>query len=444
MRAIGSHDYRPVAICGNELGEKFTDRRSPRAGTTVVAMSVAATEPEHGPERGRGERNGSDLVSVESWFVRRGLPHFVERNDSAWTIWSRAIPLLLVAYLLLGLNALDVRNWSLLRNVLTALLVVAVLAAVWIGSNLVRGRPLTQRPRTVGPVELGLLVVVPAVPAALFGQFGDVAETVIGAVAVLAAVWAITSYGALSLVGWAGQQARSQVTVFLNVIARALPLLLLFQTFLFINAEVWQMAGTLSGLVYWFTLGIFFALGSVFLLTRVPTLIRTLNTFGSWAEIEQLADPDVVAMLPDHRDDREGAGHTDPPPYDRPTGRQRFNVGLVALFSQAIQIVAGTLAMFGFFVLFGFLAIPIETIGAWTTLDTVHTYATLDVGGRSLVLTEPLLRVAGFLAAFTGMYFTVVLSTDATYREEFAEDIGPELRQALAVRVLYREALGRQ
>jgi hypothetical protein len=58
-----------------------------------------------------------------------------------------------------------------------------------------------------------------------------------------------------------------------------------------------------------------------------------------------------------------------------------------------------------------------------------------------LVVSEPLLRVAGFLGAFAGMYFTVVLSTDATYREEFAEDIGPELRQALAVRLLYRRAL---
>ena len=54
---------------------------------------------------------------------------------------------------------------------------------------------------------------------------------------------------------------------------------------------------------------------------------------------------------------------------------------------------------------------------------------------------EPLLRVAGFLGAFAGMYFTVVLSTDATYREEFAEDIGPDLHQALAMRVLYRMAL---
>ena len=50
----------------------------------------------------------------------------------------------------------------------------------------------------------------------------------------------------------------------------------------------------------------------------------------------------------------------------------------------------------------------------------------------------PLLRVAAFLGAFSAMYFTVLLSTDATYREEFADDVAPQLRQALAVRCVYR------
>ena len=120
--------------------------------------------------------------------------------------------------------------------------------------------------------------------------------------------------------------------------------------------------------------------------------------------------------------------------------RQRLNIGLVAVFSQAIQITATALAMFGFFVLFGFLAIGAETAAGWTG-DPVHVLVDVTLGGRQLVVSEPLLRVAGFLGAFAGMYFTVVLSTDATYREEFAEDIGPELHQALAVRLLYRRAL---
>jgi hypothetical protein len=381
----------------------------------------------------------SALTTAERWFVGRGLPHFVERRDSAWTIWSRAIPLLVVAYLLLGLNALDLHEWSWERNVLAGLSVIAVLVLVWIGSNLLRGDAALRPPRTVGPLELAILIVAPAVPSAIFGQWGDFVQTLIEGVAVLALVWAITSYGVVPLIGWAGQRTGSQITVFLNVIVRALPLLLLFQTFLFINAEVWQLAGTLTGPVYWVTLSTFFVMGNVFLLSRIPTLVRSLNSFDSWAEVDALADPVVADEL------LRCAPHDDvAPPRDVPTMRQRLNIGLVALFSQAIQITAAALAMFGFFVLFGFLAIPLETAAAWTTLDAVHTIANLDIGGRDLVLTEPLLRVAGFLGAFTGMYFTVVLSTDSTYREEFAEDLRPELRTAFAVRALYRAALRQQ
>ena len=124
----------------------------------------------------------------------------------------------------------------------------------------------------------------------------------------------------------------------------------------------------------------------------------------------------------------------------RPTIRQRFNIGMVTIFSQAIQITLVALTLTGFFVLFGVLAIPEDTIAAWTGLETVHVMQQFDLGGRTAVLSEPLIRVAAFLGAFTGMYFTVLLSTDATYREEFAEDVGPQLRQALAVRCVYREA----
>jgi hypothetical protein len=97
--------------------------------------------------------------------------------------------------------------------------------------------------------------------------------------------------------------------------------------------------------------------------------------------------------------------------------------------------------MFTFFVVFGVLAITPETAAGWVGTTTVRELAELTIDGRRVVLTEPLLRVAGFLAVFAGMYFTVVLSTDATYRGEFSEDIGPDLRQTLAMRRLYRRAL---
>jgi hypothetical protein len=379
------------------------------------------------------------LRAIEEWFVARGVPHFVERRPSAWDIWGRAIPLLVVAYLLLGLNALDLADWSWLRNVLAALFVLAVLVATWIGANLLRGRQPLERPATIGPVELALLVIAPALPSALLGQWGDVVQTVVEGIIVLFAVWALTSYGVVPLLAWAGRSTSSQLPAFISLIFRALPLLLLFMTFLFVNAEVWEVAGTLQGPTYVVVLAVFFILGNIFLLSRLPALMRAQNTFADWSEVTALVT--ATGVLADDYIARVAGSAGIVPGVTRPSIRQRLNIGLVAVFSQAIQITAMALAMFGFFVLFGFLAISAETAAGWTGNDTVNVLAEVTFGGRRLVISEPLLRVAGFLGAFAGMYFTVVLSTDATYREEFTEDIGPELHQALAMRVLYRTAL---
>ena len=69
-----------------------------------------------------------------------------------------------------------------------------------------------------------------------------------------------------------------------------------------------------------------------------------------------------------------------------------------------------------------------------------HVFFTWTLSGRDLVVTEALLRVAGFLGAFIGMYFTVVLATDETYRSEFMEDTSPLAHQALAVRLAYKHS----
>jgi hypothetical protein len=107
-----------------------------------------------------------------------------------------------------------------------------------------------------------------------------------------------------------------------------------------------------------------------------------------------------------------------------------------------VQITLVVAALTGFFVFFGFFAITADTISNWTRLDAVDVLTSAGFGDRTLVLTEPLIRVSVFLGAFSGMYFTVVLTTDETYRTEFASDIGPEIRQILAVRTAYHLAQG--
>lgn len=377
------------------------------------------------------------LEGIERWFIDRGLPHFVERRDPASAIWARALPLLIFAYLLLGLNALDLTNWSRVRNLAVAVFILAASVVTWFAANWLRGRRFTERPRRVGPAELAVFIVVPTLPSVFVGQWGDAVQTLVQAIALLAVLWALTSYGVLPLLRWAARRTRAQLGLLFNVVVRALPLVLLFLTFLFINAEVWQVAGTITGPVYVAVLAIFFLLGAVFLLSRVPSLMRQLNDFGSWTEIA-----DLVAGTPARTALERWPAPARPPGEDRMSTRQRMNIGLVTSFSQAIQITMVALTITGFFVLFGFLAIPVDTIEGWTGLEEVNVLASWSTEGRSLVLTEPLLRVAAFLGAFSGMYFTVLLSTDSVYRDEFADDVAPELRQALAVRRVYRSLRG--
>jgi hypothetical protein len=369
------------------------------------------------------------LRAVEGWFAKRGVPHFIAHYDARTDIWTRAVPVLVVAYLAGGLNALRLGEWSLARNLAAAAAVVVILLATWSLTSRLRHRPAFALPTEIGPPELAVFVLGPALPSFVFGQWGDAVQAVIEGGVVLTVIYIATSYGLIPLLGWAAGHAASQLGLFINTLVRVLPLLLLFITFLFINAEVWQVAGNLTGWAYWAVLSIFFVLGAVFVLSRVPALLTGLATFADWAEIRSL-----VAETP-------ADGLCDLPAAGRPDGaelrrRERLNLGLVSILSQGIQVTLVVGAVFGFFTLFGLLAIPTETAESWTG-------ASIDpLLGTRHVITEPLLRVAGFLAAFTGMYFTVVLSTDSTYRAEFAEDVAPRIRQALAVRAAYRHALG--
>jgi hypothetical protein len=372
---------------------------------------------------------------IERWFVQRGVPHLVETDTDASILdtWTRALPLLVGAYLLLGLNALDLRDWSLAQNLATAVAVVAMLLAAWVLSNRLRGVAAFARPTDIDAPELLLFVFGPAVPVLVFGQVRDAIESVVLAASLLLGIYLWSSYGVGAILRWGARRSGGQLTGLGPLVAKALPLLLVFNTFLFINAEVWEMAGTLDGAAYVVVVLTFFSLGAVFAISRLPGFIRDENRFASWDDIGAHlgGTPAEAIELP-------ATGPTRDPL--RP--RQRFNIGLIVLFGQASQIMLVVVALTAFFVFFGFMAITADTVTGWTGLDSVRVLADAGFGGRTLVLTEPLVRVSVFLGAFSGMYFTVVLTTDETYRSEFASDIGPEIRQILAVRTAYRVARG--
>lgn len=366
---------------------------------------------------------------IDRWFVRRGLPHFIERYDAGRDIWTRSLPVLAVAYLLLGLNALQVRDWSVAQNLLALAGLVVVLLATWALANVVRRRPAFSRPRKVGPAELAVFVVGPALPALIFGgQLRDAAEAIVEAIVVLVVIYVATSYGLPSMTRWALGRLGTQLFTLGQLLAKALPLITLLVTFLFLTTETWQVAGTLAGPAYWIGLGLFVAVGVLFLLSRLPRDLREVGHFASWEDVAERVAGTPAAPLLRHRD---GV------PQVAPLGRrQRLNVGLVLLISQGIQILLVALLVGAFVVGFGVLAVSEQVTADWVAPGQLHVLWSATLGGRALVLTEELLRVAGFLVAFTGLNFTVYLVTDESYRSEFRDEVIGEVRQAFAVRAV--------
>ena len=112
------------------------------------------------------------------------------------------------------------------------------------------------------------------------------------------------------------------------------------------------------------------------------------------------------------------------------------------LVSQAIQIMLVAVAVGAFLVVFGVLAINRPIVESWTG-GVAHELWEPTLGGRHLLLSEELLRVGGFLAAFTALYFTVYLVNDPTYRAQFRDEVVAEVRGALAARACYLRTIRR-
>lgn len=287
----------------------------------------------------------ADTAAAERWFVDHGLPYFVDgyRASVARGLRRGRIVTVFAAALVLGALA-------------------GVVIGPWLGAAAGLGAAMTGA---------GLLV----------------------------AVYAVATLRAWLIVGWAVRRTFGSLGLVLPLVTRALPLLLLFITFLFINAEVWQVAASLDGGVLWVTVLLFAGFAVGFLLTRLPE------------ELDEL-DTDV-------------------------RGLERANLLLVLLVSQFVQVLLLAAAVWGFFLLFGVVAMEPSVVSSWTggALEVPRGPLGDWLGER---LSLELLRVSTFLAAFSGLYFTVYAVTDELYRRQFFTGLVREIERAITARAAYR------
>ncbi len=345
------------------------------------------------------------LEAHEERFRSAGLPLFDESFTAATDVYNRAVPLMTLVFLgeILGAISLE---WSLLGNIAAAAGGLAILLVAGGLFNRWRGRPFRSIPEDVEAPELAAFVLLPAILPLIFG--GQVTSALVTAganIALLGLIYAVVAYGLPSIITWVGRRLARQLLASLMLLARAVPLLLIFALLAFINTEMWQVFSTVpdSGLV---EIGLLFLLlGIAFLAARLPREVRDLE-------------------------DEVGTGQQ---PLST---RQRRNVGLVLFVSQAVQVLTVALLVAAFFTVFGAIAINAAVREAWIGTGG-EVLLEFSLFGDSIQVTSELLKVSGGLAAFSGLYFAIAMLTDATYREEFLEELTGELRAVFRERAEY-------
>jgi hypothetical protein len=332
---------------------------------------VSETQP---PSSGAEE-----LRATERWFVKHGLPYFVPEEREA----ARA--------------ALHSRRTALMLAVTVVLALAGGIALAWL----------------VGDVA--------AAPATLMLLVG---------LAVLG--YAATTLRARPIGVWAVSRTLHSLRLLVPLVTRALPLLLLFVTFLFINAEVWQLAATLDGAVLWLTVMMFGLLAIAFLLVRLPEELDRTDHRLDAAALQSAC----------HGTPLEGRARTwlsdsgeETLELDVEIRRyEKANLVLVLVVAQSVQVLLLAVSVFAFFLVFGGLVMTAETQQSWTGVAALEDLNQLP--GLPNITFE-LFQVSVFLAAFSGLYFAVSAVSDEAYRDQFFTTVKRELDRAVAVRTVY-------
>jgi hypothetical protein len=307
--------------------------------------------------------------------------------------------------------------------------------------NRIRGRRPLALPNEVGVWELALYVLLPVVPTVI-GSQRSVWDNIISVIgfnlAVLALGYIVTTWGLFSMMRWSLGQVRRQINDVATLAMKTVPTLLVFSAFIFINAEMWQVANDWTLPLFGVVFGLIVGLGGVFVFVSVRRITVDLARFEAWSEVRARCGGTPVAELVPSDDD---------PAPDAPTlpRRAEINVSLLLFVAQGIQIVLVSFVVTVFYVIFGLLTVREDTLGQWTTateLTFERDWAVVfAVFGTDVIFTRQLLLVAAFIGLMSGLNFAVQIVTDHAYRSEFAEEMTSEVRDALAVRAVYLRRL---
>ncbi|MGW4214906.1 hypothetical protein ACWEIJ_43485 [Lentzea sp. NPDC004789] len=381
-----------------------------------------------------------DARRAEQWFRRRGLPAVVrglERN-----LVVRVVPAVTwlglsdVLYDVLTIVDGDSEFGSRLENAFfllfyTAVLICSVvlpLVGAWFAANWARDRALDDRGFGPAAVIIGAYVVVWPLGASLIeGPFRwpGPAASVLASLVVVGLLLALTAVGMGSVFGWALRAAVRQLRSVGTMTSRSMPLLLLVTVFGFYTAEIWQSAGQIPRNQIWLVLGFFAVLSGLFLRSVFASELRALIT--GWR--------DRLPALPADTFGDIGSVDGSAPPFTR---LERANLFLILLLTQLLQALVFAVIVFAAFAVLGTLTVPDAAIKSWVGHDPAQGV----LFGVQVPLSNDLVQVCLFIAAFSTLYFIATIVTDAAQRKTFFDPVLEHLQVSLAGRAVYLARFG--
>jgi hypothetical protein len=109
----------------------------------------------------------ASIHDIERWFVRRGVPHYIERYDASTKVWTRAAPFLVVFTVAVAILAVVVEPR--VDVIVDAAAAVVSPLVIWVVGNVARRRKPFTRPRRLGIADLIGWVALNTLPEAIAG-----------------------------------------------------------------------------------------------------------------------------------------------------------------------------------------------------------------------------------------------------------------------------------
>jgi hypothetical protein len=375
---------------------------------------------------------------IERWFARRGVPQLIEGYSSERAMDSRAAPLISL-WLIVG----TIRDWGTRAdwppawNVLGIVATIGWMAVAWAVVSRLRRRPVALRPSTFDALDIATIGLLPALPAAIVeGNAGEFVAATLGALAGIGVIYVVIGFGLIEIGVWAFERLWLQLTHLVGLVARTLPVLVILVVFLLFGAEIWQVAHATSASELALVLAFLLLMASIFGATAFRgELARLERDLDRTAILASAAGTPVVPLLAGVSPAVVG--------IPRLSWLHRSNLTLLVVVPQLLQVVAVALVVMAFLIVFAALAIPGEVQTSWigAVPRVVIEYSLLD---EPRILSAELLIVSAVLGGIVGLYFSGLAISDPTYRsEQFDRDVDG-VRELLAARAVYVNALGRE